>query len=153
MKTFSAAIFVFLVFGFLSGGKAALGQQPSKAAISTERLLEEDAKHNLSVARNAFKLKKAYKGVLMRFEETFAAFPEFSKMEEFLYYAGMSSYFLSKNQGRQKVNLSSEKEREKYAPEKLQADAIVYLRLMLEKNPESKFRDDAEKVLKELDAL
>lgn len=153
MKRFSASILSFLALVIFVGCEAAHAQKTSKLAISTDKLLEQDARHNLSVARNAFKLKKAYKGVLMRFEETFATHPGFSKMDEFLYYAGMSSYFLSKNEGRQRVNLNSEKEKEKYAPEKLRADAVVYLRLMIEKNPDSKFRDEAENVLKELDAL
>ena len=37
---------------------------------AVDPILETDAKHNLDVARQAFRLKKAYKGVLMRFEET-----------------------------------------------------------------------------------
>lgn len=115
-------------------------------------ILEADAKHNLDVARQAYRLKKAYKGVLMRFEETYAAYPEFSNIEEFLYLAGMSSYYLSKNQGRQKVNLKLEREREKFAPEKLRENAVAYLSLLLEKNPQTQFKDEAEKVLAELKA-
>lgn len=111
-------------------------------------LLEQDAKHNLDVARLAFRLKKAYKGVLLRFEETYAAYPEFTGMEEFLYLAGMSSYYLSENKGKQKVNLKSEKEKEKFAPAKLREDAVAYLSLMLQKNPESPYKEDAEKTLK-----
>src|SRR5690606_1318301 len=96
--------------------------------------------------------KKAYKQVLLRFEETYAAYPDFSKVDEFLYLAGMSSYYLSKNEGKQKVDLKIEREREKYSPEKLREDAVAYLSLMLEKNPESQYRSNAEKVLKELRA-
>ncbi|MGD9590425.1 MAG: hypothetical protein AB7Q37_15470 [Pyrinomonadaceae bacterium] len=113
-------------------------------------VLEADALHNLDVARQAFRLKKAYKGVLMRFEETFAAYPAFSHMEEFLYLAGLSSYYLSKNEGKQKVNLKIEREREKYAPEKLREDAIAYLSILLERNPDSSYKEEAEKILKEL---
>ena len=113
-------------------------------------ILETDAKHNLDVARQAFRLKKAYKGVLMRFEETYAAYPEFSNMEEFLYLAGMSSYYLSQNKGKQKIDLKSNKDKEKYAPAKLREDAVAYLSTMLEKNPQSRFKADAEKVLAEL---
>ncbi|MCC7308460.1 MAG: hypothetical protein IT173_12915 [Acidobacteria bacterium] len=119
---------------------------------AVDPILEADAKHNLDVARQAFRLKKAYKGVLMRFEETFAAYPEFSNMEEFLYLAGMSSYYLSENKGKQKVNLKSEKEKEKFAPAKLREDAVAYLSLMLEKNPQSQYKDEADKVLGELKA-
>ena len=84
----------------------------------------------------------------MRFEETFAAYPTFSKMDEFLYIAGMSSYYLSENKGKQKVDLKSEKEKEKFAPAKLREDAAAYLSAVVEKYPESKYRDDAEKTLK-----
>ena len=119
---------------------------------AVDPILEADAKHNLDVARQAFTLKKAYKGVLMRFEETFAAYPEFSNIEEFLYLAGMSSYYLSQNKGKQKVNLKSEKEKDKFAPAKLREDAVAYLSLMLEKNPQSRYKDEAEKVLVELKA-
>ncbi|MCC6329401.1 MAG: hypothetical protein IT174_12870 [Acidobacteria bacterium] len=119
---------------------------------AVDPILETDAKHNLDVARQAFRLKKAYKGVLMRFEETFAAYPEFSNIEEFLYLAGMSSYYLSQNKGKQKVNLKSEKEKEKFAPAKLREDAVAYLSLMLEKNPQSQYKDEADKVLEELKA-
>ncbi len=88
----------------------------------------------------------------MRFEETFAAYPQFSKMDEFLYLAGMSSVYLSNNEGKQKVNLKSEKEKEKFAPEKLKEDAVAYFSMLIEKYPESKYREDAERTLKELKA-
>lgn len=111
-------------------------------------ILEQDAKHNLDVARQAFgPARKAYKQVLLRFEETFAAYPEFSGMDEFLYLAGMSSYYLSRNEGKQKVNLKNDREREKYAPEKLREDAVAYLAMLVDKYPASKFRGDAEKAL------
>ena len=84
------------------------------------------------------------------FEETLAAYPQFSKMDEFLYIAGMSSYYLSRNEGKQKVNLKSEREKDKYAPEKLKEDAIAYFSMIIDKYPDSKFREDAEKTLKEI---
>jgi outer membrane protein assembly factor BamD (BamD/ComL family) len=68
-------------------------------------------------------------------------------MDEFLYYAGMSSYYLSENKGKQKVNAKSDKE-DKFAPAKLREDAVAYLSLLIEKNPDSQYRDDAEKTLK-----
>jgi outer membrane protein assembly factor BamD (BamD/ComL family) len=118
--------------------------------LATDPVLEADAKHNLDVALQYYRLKKAYKSVVMRFEETLAAYPQFSKMDEFLYIAGMSSFYLSKNEGKQKVNLKSEKEKDKYAPEKLKEDAIAYFSMILDKYPDSKFREDAEKTLKEI---
>ncbi len=116
-------------------------------AVARDPILEADAKHNLDVAWQSYKLKKAYKGVLMRFEETYAAYPEFSKIDEFLYLAGMSSFYLSENKGRQKIDLKLEKDKEKFAPEKLKEDAIAYLSLLTDKYPESHYRDSARRTL------
>lgn len=140
-----AAVFLFSI--------PAVAQRNVTPAIDRDPLLEADAKHNLDVAWQAFKPgKKAYKQVLLRFEETFAAYPDFSKMDEFLYLAGMSSYYLSKNEGKQKVNLKIEKEREKYDPAKLKQDAVAYFNMMLERNAESPYKGEVDKILKELQA-
>ena len=128
----------------------ASAQRNVTPALDRDPLLEADAKHNLDVAWQAFRLKKAYKGVLMRFEETFAAYPEFSKMDEFLYLAGMSSFYLSDNKGKQKVDLKTEKDKKKFAPEKLREDAVAYLSILIDKYPESKYRTEAEKALGEV---
>lgn len=141
---FIPLVVLVLGIGFISVS----AQRNIDPAIDRDPILEQDAKHNLDVAWQAFKpLKKAYKQVIMRFEETFAAYPEFSKMDEFLYLAGMSSYYLSENKGRQKIDLRTEKDKEKYAPEKLREDAIAYLSMLVEKYPESKYRDEAQKTL------
>jgi outer membrane protein assembly factor BamD (BamD/ComL family) len=132
---------------------ASFAQRNVTPAIERDPLMEADAKHNLDVAWQAFKpLKKAYKQVIYRFEETYAAYPEFSKIDEFLYLAGMSSFYLSDNKGRQKVDLKSDKEKEKFAPAKLKQDAITYLSLIVKKYPDSQYRDEAEKTLKLLEA-
>jgi outer membrane protein assembly factor BamD (BamD/ComL family) len=87
----------------------------------------------------------------MRCEEIMAAHPDFSKMDEVLYLAGMSSYYLSEGKGSQKVNLNIESEKEKYNPEKLKADAIVYLKMLIDKYPKSSFRKEAAKTLEILE--
>lgn len=138
----------FLVFVSLGIANIASAQRNVTPAIDRDPLMETDAKHNLDVAWQAFTpAKKAYKQVLSRFEETFAAYPDFSKIDEFLYLAGMSSYYLSENKGKQKVNLKSAKEKDKFAPAKLREDATVYLTMLVEKHPDSKYKDDAEKTL------
>jgi outer membrane protein assembly factor BamD (BamD/ComL family) len=142
MKKYLSISFLLVVLF----GTSVSAQRNIDQAIDRDPILEQDAKHNLDVAKNYFLLKKAYKAVLMRFEETFAAYPSFSKMDEFLYYAGMSSYYLSENKGKQKVNLKSDKE-EKFAPAKLREDAVAYFALLVEKNPQSQYRDEAEKML------
>lgn len=138
---------------FLFGGIVAFGTEVSaqrNVTPAVDPILEADAKHNLDVARQAYTLKKAYKGVLLRFEETYAAYPDFSNIEEFLYLAGMSSYYLSQNKGKQKVNLNSKKETDKYSPEKLRENAVAYLSLLLEKNPQTQYKGEVDKVLAEL---
>jgi outer membrane protein assembly factor BamD (BamD/ComL family) len=137
------------LFAFSAGGAAAQGTVPSE--IPRDPLMEADAKANLEVAQTYFRTRKAYKAVLLRFEETFAAYPDYSKMDEFLYIAGMSSYYLSQNKGKQKITApANEDEKKKYAPEKLREDATMYLTMLVEKYPNSKFKSDAEKTLKEL---
>jgi outer membrane protein assembly factor BamD (BamD/ComL family) len=144
--------YFFFLLVVLGGAFTAFAQRNVTPAIDRDPILEQDAKHNLEVARQAFLLKKAYKGVLMRFEETFAAYPQFSKMDEFLYLAGMSSFYLSENKGKQKVDLRLEKEKEKFAPTKLREDAVAYLSMLIEKYPESRYKDEAEKALTDLKA-
>ncbi|MEP6946507.1 MAG: hypothetical protein ABJA02_11365, partial [Acidobacteriota bacterium] len=72
--------------------------------------------------------------------------------DEFLYLAGMSSYYLADNKGRQKVDLKSEKEKVKFAPEKLRENAALYLGMLVDKYPESKYRSEAESTLQKLKA-
>jgi len=141
-----AIIFAVTAISFFGGSVHA--QRNVTPAIDRDPIMEQDAKHNLEVARTAFNLKKAYKGVLMRFEETYAAYPDFSKIDEFLYLAGMSSYYLSENKGKQKVDLKLEKEKDKFAPSKLREDAIAYLSTIVNKYPDSQFKEEAEKTLK-----
>ena len=142
-----------LLISFLSivilsiSGAGVSAQRNVTPVIDRDPVMELDAKHNLDVAWQSYKLKKAYKGVLMRFEETYAAYPDFSKIDEFLYLAGMSSYYLSGNKGRQQVDLTLEKEKEKFAPEKLKEDAIAYFWTIVEKYPESKYKDEAVKMM------
>ena len=145
--------FLAIIFATLSVtifGISASAQRNVTPAIDRDPLMEQDARHNLDVAKQYFLLKKAYKGVLERFEETYAAYPTFSKMDEFLYYAGMSSYYLSENKGKQKIDLKREKDPAKYEPAKLKENATVYLSEIVDKYPESKFKADAEKTLKML---
>ena len=142
--------FLVLAFAFFSlfvFGNTAFAQKQIEPQIQRDPILEADASHNLEVAQQYFKTKKAYKAVLMRFEETFAAYPEFSKMDEFLYLAGMSSFYLSENKGKQKVDSKSETEKKKFAPEKLREDATAYFSMIVEKYPQSQYKAEAEKTL------
>ena len=150
-KFFSLLLLTLSLIGAAS--IAASAQRSPQPAVDRDPLLEADAKHNLDVARQGFSpLKKAYKQVIYRFEETYAAYPEFSKMDEFLYLAGMSSFYLSENKGKQKVDMKDDKEKVKFAPDKLRKDAVNYLTQVVEKYPQSTFVSDAKKALDELKA-
>lgn len=140
-KLFTVAILVLSLYAL-----PAIAQRNVSPVL--DPVMEADAKRNLDVARQGFGPgKQAYKQVLLRFEETYAAYPEFTGIGEFLYMAGMSSYYLSENKGKQKVNLKSEKEKEKYAPERLRAEAIAYLSTVVEKYPDIKEIATARKTL------
>ncbi len=144
--------FLIFVFGlFLLSGTDSFAQKPIESQVQRDPVLEADANHNLEVAQNYFRTRKAYRAVLLRFEETYAAYPEYSKIDEFVYIAGMSSYYLSDNKGKQKLDANAtEDDKKKYDPAKLREDAIAYFNLIVEKFPQSKFKADAEKMLKQL---
>src|SRR4026208_241209 len=67
--------------------------------------LEKDSLHNLEVAKNYFKLKKAYVAALKRCEEIIAGNPNFAKIEEVLLRAGQSSLWLADKKGKQSPDL------------------------------------------------
>jgi len=104
--------------------------------------LEKDSLHNLDVARQYFKLKKAYIAALRRCEEVIAGNPTFSKMDEVLFIAGESSLRLAENKGKQ-----TEKDKK---PEELREEARTYLSQLVNDHPQSAFRQQAEDDLKPL---
>ena len=120
-------------------GNARNGPDPSTIR---DPEIEKDSLHNLDVARQYFKLKKAYIAALRRCEEVIAGNPSFSKIDEVLFIAGESSLRLSENKGKQ-----SEKERK---PEQLREDARTYLSQLVNDYPQSPFRQQAEDDLKPL---
>lgn len=140
--------FIILSFVFLAFTATNFAQKPTDPQIQRDPILEADAKHNLEVAQQYFRLKKAYKAVLMRFEETYAAHPDFSKMDEFLFMAAMSSVYLADRKGKQELVFKDEEEKKKYAPEKLREDAIAYFNILKDKYPKSKYIGETEKQLK-----
>src|SRR5215218_3413578 len=74
---------------------------PDQTAVRDPEM-EKDSLHNLEVARQYFKLKKAYLASLKRCEEIIAGNPTFSKIDEVLYIAGVSSLRLASGKGKQK---------------------------------------------------
>jgi hypothetical protein len=142
MKKFCLISLITLAF-FVVAPQAARAQGGAKQGpdVLRDADMEKDSLHNLEVARQYFKLRKAYKASLARCEEIIAGNPTFSKIDEVLLLAGQSSLRLSANKGKQSV---------KTATDKLREDARDYLSMLVNNYPDSKFKDEALEELKSL---
>ena len=117
--------------------------------------LERDSLHNLEVARNYFKLKKAYVAALKRCEEIIAGNPNFAKIEEVLLMAGQSSLWLSEGKGKQKPDLyvSFEGgEKKTLTSQQFREMGRDYLNKLIKDYPDSPFAKQAQEELRLLDA-
>src|SRR5215213_4347967 len=117
--------------------------------------LERDSHHNLEVARNYFKLKKAYVAALKRCEEIIAGNPNFEKVDEVLLMAGQSSLSLSQNKGKQKPEqyVSFEGgEKKTLTSQQFREMGIEYLNKLIKDFPESQFARQAREELQTLEA-
>ena len=142
-KVFLAGCALALAFGMVA--PAARAQDPAQKAqnpgVVRDPDLEKESRHNLEVARHYFKLKKAYRAALARCEEIIAGDPLFSRMDEVLYLAAMSSLRLSESRGKQAANIP---------PAQLREDAREYLTRLVTDYPDSDF---AKRGKPDLDAL
>src|SRR5690349_19978412 len=103
MKKQSIVALMFLAVLICVPGQArAQGGAKNGPDVARDPDMEKDSLHNLDVARQSFKLKKAYVGALDRCEEVLAGNPTFSKIDEVLYIAGSSSLNLANAKGKQK---------------------------------------------------
>src|SRR5215467_6095099 len=117
--------------------------------------LEKDSMHNLEVARNYFKLKKAYVAALMRCEEIIAGNPNFAKIEEVLLMAGQSSLWLSQNKGKQSPNLYVSFEggqKRTLTSEQFREMGVEYLKKLINEHPDSPYAKQAQEELNALAA-
>src|SRR6185312_4931393 len=117
--------------------------------------LERDSYHNLDVARNYFKLKKAYVASLKRCEEIIAGNPNFAKIEEVLLMAGQSSIWLSQNKGKQKPDLyvSFEGgEKRTLTSEQFLEMGKQYLNKLIAESPNGEYAKQAQEELRALPA-
>ena len=128
----------------LAQGKAKTGPDPSTIRDPD---LEKDSLHNLEVARNYFKLKRAYVATLKRCEEIIAGNPNFARIEEALFMAGESSLFLAEKKGKQSpslyVNFDGTTKRTLSA-EEFRDLGREYLTRLITDYPNSTFRKQAE---------
>jgi outer membrane protein assembly factor BamD (BamD/ComL family) len=134
------------------GARAQSGTVAAGPDPSTVRDLESDAaaKHELEVARHYFKNKKAYYAAFRRCEELAAGYPEFYKLDEVLYMAGMSSLYLAEGKGKQKPPASTPEKAQEFSPESLRATARDYLSRVVSDFPRSDFRKNAQEALARL---
>jgi outer membrane protein assembly factor BamD (BamD/ComL family) len=116
--------------------------------------LEKDSLHNLEVARNYFRLKKAYVAALNRCEEIIAGNPNFAKIEEVLYMAGRSSLSLAQNKGKQGADryISSEGGvKRTLTPEEFRKKAREYFTRLLDEYPDGEYAKQAKEGLDEIE--
>jgi Outer membrane lipoprotein len=117
--------------------------------------LERDSHHNLEVAKNYFRLKKAYVAALKRCEEIIAGNPNFSKIEEVLLMAGQSSLWLSQNKGKQDPNLYvtfDNGEKKTLTSEQFREMGRDYLNKLIKDYPDGQFAKQAQEELRTFDA-
>lgn len=143
-----AVVLVFAVTSTRAQGNVKQGPD-----VVRDPEMEKDALHNLEVARQYFKLRKAYVAALQRCEEVLAGNPVFSKIDEVLFIAGQSSLNLADSKGKQKSNQYVIHEGDKkttLTADEFREKARDYLSQLVNSYPDSKFEDEALESLKSL---
>jgi hypothetical protein len=151
-KVFMLVIVLFAAAPFSLAQGVRSGPDP---ATLRDPDLERDSLHNLEVARNYFKLKKAYVAALKRCEEIIAGNPNFAKIEEVLLMAGQSSLWLSEGKGKQSPDLyvSFEGgEKKTLTAQQFRDMGREYLNKLIKDYPDSPFAKQAQEELRLLDA-
>src|SRR6478672_5601053 len=155
-NSFLLASLFFCVLVFTAPAVYAQGGVKSGPDPSTLRDpdLEKDSLHNLEVARNYFKLKKAYVAALKRYEEIIAGNPNFARIDEVLLMAGQSSLWLSQNKGKQKPELyvSFEgTEKHTLTATQFREMGVDYLKKLINDYPNGQFAKQAQEELRLLE--
>ena len=156
MKKQFLLLFILLFVLFVAPSTFAQGGVKSGPDPSTLRDpdLEKDSLHNLEVAKNYFKLKKAYVAALKRCEEIIAGNPNFEKIDEVLLMAGQSSLWLSQNKGKQKpeqyVSFDGG-EKKTLTSQQFREMGVDYLNKLIKDYPESQYAKQAREELQTLD--
>ena len=153
-KCLISLVFV-LVLGVTVSNVQAQGTVRSGPDPSTIRdpELEKDSLHNLEVARNYFKLKKAYVAALRRLEEIIAGNPNFSRIQEVLLMAGQSSLWLADGKGKQKSDQYVTFDggaKHTLTPEQFREMGRGYLSRLITDYPDSPFAKEAQDELSAL---
>jgi hypothetical protein len=148
---------IVLVFAFVICVPAVCAQGGAKNGPDPSTIrdpdLEKDSLHNLEVARNYFKLKKAYVAALKRSEEIIAGNPNFSRIEEVLFIAGESSLSLAEKRGKQSPSLYVSYDgntKHTLTSDQFREMGRDYLRRLVTDYPQGNFRKLAEEHLSTL---
>ena len=152
-KNWFKAFVVFALVSSAFGVARAQGGAKKGPDVNRDPDMESEAKHNLEVARQYFKLRKAYVASLQRCEEVLAANPGYSKIDEILYIAGKSSLNLAEGKGKQKPDQYVIHDGDKKATltsDEFRDKARDYLSQLVNGYPQSAFRTEAEDDLKAL---
>jgi hypothetical protein len=151
-------LLLVLVFALFVAAPATYGQGVrSGPDPSTYRDpdLERDSNHNLEVAKNYFKLKKAYVAALKRCEEIIAGNPNFAKIEEVLLMAGQSSLWLAEGKGKQSRDLYvtfDGGQKRTLTVEQFREMGREYLQKLVNDYPNSSYTKQAQEELRQLEA-
>ena len=148
-------LFVFLFMFAVAPAAFGQGRPAPDPATIRDPDLERDSLHNLEVARNYFKLKKAYVAALKRCEEIIAGNPNFAKIEEVLLMAGQSSLWLSQNKGKQRPELYVSfdgGEKKTLTLQQFREMGVDYLNKLIKDYPEGPFAKQAREELRLLEA-
>src|ERR1044071_1012151 len=141
---------LFVAPSTFAQGNVKSGQDPSTLRDPDR---EKDSLHNLEVAKNYFKLKKAYVASLKRCEEILAGNPNFAKIDEVLLMAGQSSIWLSQNKGKQKpeqyVSFDGGEKRT-LTSEQFREMGVDYLNKLIKDHPDSPYAKQAQEELRAL---
>ena len=154
MKTklfFVALLFVFFVAAAPSTPAQVRNPDPTTLRDPD---LERDSHHNLEVAKNYFRLKKAYVATLKRCEEIIAGNPNFAKIEEVLWMAGASSLWLAEGKGKQNRDLYvtfDGGQKRTLTAEQFREMGRDYLNKLIKDYPDGPFAKQAQEELRQLD--
>ncbi len=147
---------LLVLFAFFVAAPSAMGQTiktgPDPSTMRDPDL-ERDSHHNLEVAKNYFKLKKAYVASLKRCEEIIAGNPNFVKIEEVLLMAGQSSLWLAEGKGKQNPNLYvtfDGGQKRTLTPEQFREMGRQYLNKLISEYPDSPHAKEAQEELNKI---
>ena len=147
-------VFVFVLFVAAPSTQAQGVRSGPDPSTLRDPDLERDSLHNLEVAKNYFRLKKAYVAALKRCEEIIAGNPNFAKIEEVLWMAGQSSLWLAEGKGKQRPDqyvTFDGGEKRTLTPEQFREMGRDYLNKLIKDYPNSSFAKQAQEELSRLD--